>query len=119
MKTASAIWPAGPKTSPSFMPVAPTSTVTFKDDIVPERKRKGSSTSISSEESSAASLVRRRPGNGKKANRVKTQEVSLRKKYSDREEDVPTVQEYPQPQPRKRQKITVRNSKSMVCLYVY
>ncbi|KAJ9600784.1 hypothetical protein L9F63_001064 [Diploptera punctata] len=105
-RSGSTVWPPGSKTSPGFMPVAPTSSVTFKDDIVSERKRTGSSTSISSGESSATSLVRRRPGNGRKGTRAKIREV--RQQDSDREDEVPTVREYPQPQPRKRQQIPVK-----------
>ncbi|PSN42488.1 hypothetical protein C0J52_09804 [Blattella germanica] len=107
------VWPIATKTSPGFTPVAPTSTVTFKDDIVSSRKRKGSSTSASSGESSGTSLVRRRPANGKKAGKPKIRELSMRQRESEREEEVTTIQDYPLPQPRKRQNITEKQTKEM------
>jgi hypothetical protein len=74
------------------MPVASSTTVTFRDaDILAGQKYKGSRTSLSSGESSETSLVRRRPGNG-----------------SNKEKEVSTVQEYPEPRPRKRQRVAAK-----------
>jgi hypothetical protein len=79
------------------MPVASSTTVTFRDDnITASQKFKGSHTSLSSGESSETSLVRRRPGNG-----------------SNKEKEVSTVHECPEPQPRKRQQVATKTMVSI------
>jgi hypothetical protein len=74
------------------MPVASSATVTFRNaDLIPGQKYKGSHTSLSSGDSSETSLVRRRSGNG-----------------SNKEKEVSTVQEYIEPQSRKRQRVATK-----------
>ncbi|XP_069696113.1 uncharacterized protein [Periplaneta americana] len=112
-KSGSTVWVGGSKTSPSFLPVGPATTVTFKDDIEESQKRKGSSTSLSSGESSGTSLVRRRAANGRKGAKTKIRQIDSRQRESDRDEEVSIVQDYPKPQPRKRQHISTRPLKVM------
>ncbi|XP_023719368.1 uncharacterized protein LOC111870941 isoform X2 [Cryptotermes secundus] len=88
-----------------FLPVPSSTAVTFRDDIIASQKRKGSSTSNSSEESSGTSLVRRRPGNGKKSTKI--HEPSKRQGGSSTEQEVGTDLENSQP------RMSTRSTKAM------
>jgi hypothetical protein len=88
------------------LPIPSSTAVTFRDDIIARQKRKGSSTSHSSGESSGASLVRRRPGNGRKSTKI--HEPSERQGRSITEQEVDAVLEHSQP------RASDRSTKAMV-----